>query len=318
MTNNHSSHNEESLPTNINSEKSVSPYLSELEKNSNEEEIDAVFNELLNNIHPKKWRSSNKISLWSIITPRNLQKGLVFSFLFFYILCCLFVVLSVKYQVSIFWATLTVVILVFTAVLLIIVSIKSNWQSPREKTKRRLNKIKNEFIAEEEKVARLRNLASQEKLNPFEIDIEKSIREAQAREKVSSSISLILAIIIVLLSIHTLNIQPQYLENNLLKSASVGILGAVTLIAIILNFMNALNFKSEIDELGKCLALLKKAQIKTDKIETYKNLTQLEQLGDRQSFMSQIKDISIDGPVDFSLNPDKYISKEKYIEPDIH
>lgn len=321
MTNNHSSHNDKSLPTSISSEKSVPLYLSEIDKNSNEQEIDVLFNELLNNIHPKKLRGSRKISLWSIILPKNLQEGLVFGILFFYLLVSLFVALPVRYQVSIFWARLIVETSVFAIILLlflsIIVSIKSNWQSPREKTQRCLNKIKNEFIAEQEKVARLYSLASQEKLKSFEIEIEKTIREAQASERIISSASLISAIIIVLLSIYILDIQPQDLGNNLLKNAPVGIPGAVPLIAITLNFMNALNLKSEINELSKCLALLKKAQIKRDKVETYKNLAQSEQSGKKQSLISKLKQIKIDGPEDFAENLDLYLSGEKRVEPDI-
>lgn len=323
MTNNYSSNNDESLLKSTDPDMSGASSLSKPQKNSNEDEIDAVLNDLLNNIYPKKRRRSNTINLRSIIIPETLQDRLIYAALFFYILFILFVALLVKYQVDIFWAellaTLTVVILSLVPILLfssVIVDIRSNWQTPREITEQRLNEIKNRFIAEQEKVERLYNLASPEKLKSFEIDIEQAIREAQAREKVSSSRSLIVAIIIVLLSIHTLEIQPQYLENNLLKASSLGIPGAVTLIAITINFMNALTLKSEIDELGKCLALLKKAQIKKDKLETYKNSDQSEQ-SSKKSLMWKLKQIKIDGPEDFAENLDLYLSGEKRIEPDI-
>lgn len=324
MTNNHSSNNDDSL-LNTNSDKSVPSDSSKIEKSSNEDEITAIINELLDNTYPEKQRSSKKISRWkiirwSIITLRNLQQGLVFGYLFFLILSLLLLALSVEYQLSGSWQDLALILLGFTVLLFflsMIVGIVSNWRTPRETTEQRLNKIRNEFISDQKKVERLYNLASQEKLKSFEIDLEKTIREAQTREKFNSSISLIVSILIVVLSIHILNIQPQYLENNLLKASALGMPGAVTLIAITLNFRNAVNLKSEINELGQCLALIKKAQIKKDKVETYKNLVQPEQSGKKQSLLSKLKQIKIDGPEDFAENLDLYLSGEKRIEPDI-
>lgn len=321
MTNNHSSDNDESLLKSTNPDMSGASSLSEPQKNSNEDEITVVFNDLLDNIHPQKRRSSKNISLWrSIVTSRNLQQGLTFGTLFLLILFLLLLALSVEYQLSGFWANLALTLLGFAALLLflsVIVGIMSNWQTPREITEQRLYRIKNKSIADQQKVEQLYNLASPEKLKSFEIDIEQLIREAQTREKFNSSISLIVSIMIVLLSIHILNIQPQYSANNFPGNTSVGIPGAVTLISITLNFMNAVNSKSEINELGRCLALLKKAQIKKEKLETYNNLAKSEQSGNKPSLMSKLKQIKIDGPEDFAENLDLYLSGEKRIEPDI-
>lgn len=46
--------------------------------------------------------------------------------------------------------------------------------------------------------------------------------------------------------------------------------------------------------------------------------TQSKPPGKKESFMSQIKKIKIDAPVDFSTNYEQYIRGEKSIETDIH
>lgn len=38
----------------------------------------------------------------------------------------------------------------------------------------------------------------------------------------------------------------------------------------------------------------------------------------KENFMSQIKKIKIDAPIDFSTNYEQYMREEKSIEPDIH
>lgn len=165
-----------------------------------------------------------------------------------------------------------------------------------------MNQLKNEYIYEREKIICLRRITSKIKLKYLEIDVERLLKEAQNKDKVSSSFSPILAIMFVAGITFILGVRVDLLENNWLKA----IIGAVPLITVVLNFALALISKSEIDGLSKCLAILKKAQISTDDIESYEKLAQSEELGKKQSFMSKIKNISIDAPADFSVNHDKY------------
>lgn len=48
-----------------------------------------------------------------------------------------------------------------------------------------------------------------------------------------------------------------------------------------------------------------------------KKFANSKQSGKKQSLMSQLKQIKIDGPEDFAANIDLYLSGEKRIEPDI-
>lgn len=70
--------------------------------------------------------------------------------------------------------------------------------------------------------------------------------------------------------------------------------------------------KSEIDNINEKYL---------DEIYNYvltKKNTQSKPPGNKESFMSQIKKIKIDAPVDFSTNYEQYMRGEKSIEPDIH
>lgn len=308
MTNNYSSQNDESPAKNTNLKKPVSSYLSEMEYRRDQEETDAVHEELLNIINPQKKLKPKSAfqsilrSYWLNIAPTRLQKIFLGAALFWYIL---FLVILANPQVNILWAVSIIVTLYLWFIFFAayqIVYIKSTWQSPRDSTKKRLNQLKNEYIDERKKIICLRRITSQTKLKYIEIDIERLLKESQNKTNFNSSFSPILAIIMVAGITFILGVRVEMLENNWLKA----IIGAVPLITVVLNFTLALISKSEIDGLNKCLAILKKAQISTDEIESYENLVQSEDLGKKQSFMSKIKNISIDAPADFSVNHDKY------------
>lgn len=255
MTDHYSSQTDDSIAENTNSEKSVSLYLSETESKRDEEKLDAVIEEFLNIIHPQNNRSSRKINLWLGIAPAKWQQFLLGSSLFCF---ALFILVLFNYQLTKIWfvsilVTLTLCITLF--VLYFLVHVGADLQSPRDNTQRRLNQIKSKNVAEKEKVSRLRELASNEKLKLFEIEIERAIRKAQTQEKFNSRLSAILSIFMVVFFVFFLGIRIDLLEKDWFK----GIIGLVALLTQLLNFMIALFSKIEIDGLSKCLAILKKS-----------------------------------------------------------
>lgn len=92
MTNDYPSRDDKSLDKNTDLEKPVSSYLSETELRRNQEENDAVHEELLNIINPQKERKPKSVfqsvvrTYWLNIAPTKPQKIFLGGALFWYTL----------------------------------------------------------------------------------------------------------------------------------------------------------------------------------------------------------------------------------------
>lgn len=97
--------------------------------------------------------------------------------------------------------------------------------------------------------------------------------------------------------------------------AVTAIMGAV--LKPTFDFIGKSASQPQIVKIKKCLFLLEQAQSILNNIETNKNATQSKHDGKKPSLMSRLRNISIEGPEDFAVNHDLYISGEKRIEPDL-
>lgn len=131
--------------------------------------------------------------------------------------------------------------------------------SDRKRMEQSLKKVKKDFISELLAIKKLRDNVKVEKLKFYEIEIDKQIRNTQVNEKVMYNLLLILPISITCILIYVYGNQSfDILSNVLLVPLK---LTSIAVYTIIVNVVNSIFFRTELDKLNKCLSCIKKAQV---------------------------------------------------------
>lgn len=149
------------------------------------------------------------------------------------------------------------------------------------------------------------------------------IEQSQNKAKVNYVFIRILAFLIVGIFIGIY--LPYDLLLKIITSSQINVwVGTIALLstlqaAIVLIFDFILSSITEFKtgKLKKCLYLLDQAKLRVNNISNSQEVTQPKQSDTKQSLMSKLKNIKIDGPDDFATNFDLYLSGDKRIEPDI-
>jgi len=300
--------------------------MSEAEEKTHKElyELYEVF-ELLEKIAPKAARNAKRLSLRDseIKAPRRKWEKVAFigvgASTFAFILAA--VLLSHLKTIQLAFFTLGCAFFItFFLILFLGVTITKDLKNFKDLSRKRSKYSGHHTEYEQKIVNELSKKASQQTLKVAKIDFEFSLKKIQTRNQTASSFLPILGAFIAVAIIFVYGNPVQFLGNNSLSSiydVLRVISGLVAPLLPIANFFDKLATETIINEYNSCLFLLEKAQVVVNNVEANKNSSQFEQLRKKQSLMSKLKNIKIDGPEDFAENIDLYLSGEKRIEPDI-
>lgn len=141
------------------------------------------------------------------------------------------------------------------------------------------------------------NIQNEHNFNVSILGIENQIKKLQTRRWFYNLFLLTSAIFITLVILDDLGVQSFIKLNGLSLKLKLTIL-----LPIIISCFIILDFKIQLNSLSQWLSYLKKSQL-----EKNVQKPELKPSGNKESFMSRIKKITIDAPADFSTNYEKYM-----------
>jgi hypothetical protein len=296
--------------------------LSEKENKDNEE-LNFIFDILANSITPKQGEVFKKFSLpktiliiWCKIASTIWEQISLSGFLFITLTAVLARVSSKTTQ-----PTFSTTIYFFIAIIFFLLYIVSSfirvihqWESPEKIILKDIDATRQETLFDRQIIKELSEKVKKENLKIAEGAFKILIDNRQSQVEIAASLSPVLSVIIVALFIFIFGI-PIDLGNTLFYVAVTAIMGAV--LKPTFDFIGKSALQPQLVKLKKCLFLLEQAESILNNIETNKNATQSKHHDKKPSLMSRLRNISIEGPEDFAVNHDLYISGEKRIEPDL-
>ncbi len=227
---------------------------------SNEEKA-AIYSYLLDNINSDKVYSSKRGHKKS---KRFVFSQIKFNYpMFMSILTILIVFAASIFEVNTVSSFIYIVIaVVFTTVFLVDViqgRIKSDKQTVQEKFLR----MQEEAEENLEIIIKIRNTAKPETLKSIEQDFEYENKKIQVTANFLNKMAPIVAILIAILFVNSLNVNNKEIGSNLLYGIFQGLPGLVAVIALIMSIYTETLTKSQYEVNNRCLYVLKVAQITT-------------------------------------------------------
>lgn len=186
-------------------------------------------------------------------------------------------------------------------------------KSSKEFTGRSLIKAGEEAIKDQKKIIELSKIASQLTLKFTEIKLKSLVEQTQVRERATSNFVPILAIFFVALWISIMGTP----SNNLGYGLVAGVSGLVGLTSLVLKSIFESDLQSQVMKYKRYLSFIEQAQLVAANTEASRDTSQADQQKKKHSLMSKLKSIKIDGPEDFAINLDLYLSGEKRVETDL-
>jgi len=291
----------------------------------NDQEIAQIYEILLKQvIENSKPKEAKHPNIWSKLAPNISSRIILAIALVSFIFVCVSALIN---STIILKAMLTIfIILLFLFLLLYLIKELRSLKGIQKQIETNFKKIINQAETNDWSIVdQLIKAANFKKdiLEVVKVKISSSIEEIKDRTEITYKFIKILSIFIIAIIIY--GWIPSDLLLKIINSTDIklwtGILALLsallTGIVLVWELHFALDFQVEINKLKKCLYLLEQAKLLIDNVGFNKDIMPIKQRANKQSLMSQLKNIKIDGPEDFAENIDLYLSGEKRIETDI-
>lgn len=292
-------------------------------KDKTTKEFDDVF-KLLEKIAPRAVRNTKEVSLQKrdVKAQSKWEKVSFIGLLVSTFFCIMSMVILGEFK-TVTAAIFTLVSMGFFTLFIISLlcsTIINDWSTSKNQSRKHSGRFELDAEYKQWLVNKISKVASQSTSKSIKVDFEFALKSLQAKKQTDSSLLPVLVALIAVFIVFGLSSHTQFLENSSFTSAYnllkiISSLGAVLLPVV--NFFENLNTESITNEYNKCLYFLEKAQNIESNVEVSHSWLETKKSNRKQSLMTQLKNIKIDGPEDFAANLDLYLSGEKRIEPDI-